>query len=154
MAVRRHSVTVPVSYDLPVELNVAAGDYDRTSLNLEEANYPTVRRGEVEVTLTLINFGCPMSTVKVWEALRSEGLAPRGPQELVAVGNERQELLQELELEQVQLVELETIWLKWDAVPYAATLRYVAGVRILNLPETHPETEWRAEDWFIAAEES
>jgi hypothetical protein len=87
-----------VNYSLSVEDAIALGRYDRNHNKITSANFPSRRKGTVEVIVLIKRFGRNMEPSDVIKKLHSEGLRPAELSELLAFGAEYPEVQRDITL--------------------------------------------------------
>jgi len=75
-----------VNYDLPVEEAIQAGDYQAVHAVIGSKNFPSTKRGQVEVEIVLVRFDRRMASEDVVRELAEEGLRAAELHEFRAFG--------------------------------------------------------------------
>jgi hypothetical protein len=83
---RRDIFPVAVNYDLPVEEAIQAGDYQAVHAGIASKNFPSTKRGQVEVEIVLVRFDRRMASEDVVRELAEEGLRAAELHEFLAFG--------------------------------------------------------------------
>ncbi len=83
---RQGGFSVNINYDLSVESLVINGKYDWKDDNITNENFPTARKGEVDLVLELVHFNEVLTSEEVLEVLDEMGYRPAELYELLAVG--------------------------------------------------------------------
>lgn len=139
--------SLKVNYDLSVGSLVAHGKYDWKSNNITSKNFPTTRKGEVDLTIELVHFNKVLTTEEVIAELNKKGLRPAKLHELLSFGEKYPE-----EQGKYPVIALGSVWqyrrARW-LVPY---LHGDVYVRILGL--VYFGHKWDAHSRFLAVRES
>jgi hypothetical protein len=114
-----------VDYGRSVEEGVKAGRYDLVNPHITSHNFPTKRKGVVEIRVELVHFDIYISTDEVLHEFNWMGYRPADLRELLAFGENYPEVQRKF-----PVVALGSVWRRWDGhrVPYllgCGSLRYL-----------------------------
>ncbi|MBI4991662.1 MAG: hypothetical protein HZB99_00390 [Candidatus Harrisonbacteria bacterium] len=114
---------ISVNYDLSVESMVAMGKYDGQNYNFTTKNFPTIRKGEVDLVLGLVHFNGVLTSEEALKELDKMGYRPAELRELLVFGAKYSDIWNQFP-PVVSVVALGSVWLDPNArrnhykVPY------------------------------------
>jgi len=126
-----------VDYGRNVEDGVKVGRYDWANADITSRNFPTKRKGTVEVAVELVHFNRYVSTDEALRELDKMGYRPAELHELLAFGEKYPEVQREF-----QIVALGSVWRYRDGDRYVPYLYGDGSGRGLYMG-------WIEDDWYV-----
>ena len=128
---------ITVNYGLSVEDAVKLGRYDWANIEITGNNFPTTRRGKIEVVVELIHFNHVISTKDALNELDKMGYRPAELHELLAFGEKHPDVQCEF-----PIMALGSVWQDRNGFRCVPYLVEDGSGRGLDL-------DWLGNDWFV-----
>ena len=119
---------VTVNYGMDVKQAIEFGNYDWVGGDISQKNFPTKRKGNVDIILKLIHFNRDISTDQVLEELDQMGYRPAELIELLAFGEKYPQVQREF-----PIIALDSVWQAIGGAHYAPGLSGPGSERALGL---------------------